>query len=272
MKIKTLLLVCALFLFFGCKKSDKSLSSKIEYEDIKVTQVKHYLNNPKYASYSFDINIQLPKITPDTLFKDLRKTIIENIFNVNIDTTTINQAINQYIAEKTDAFGEPGVQRFMSEDNQYELWSKLNCKFIYAKDNLCSYKIHEDNYTAGAHPYQEVFYMNYDLLEKKKLNFEDIFIPSTQTDLTLKEMLINQLKKQEKAQTISDLNLFDVVTPKDFKVSQMVYFDSLDIVFAYAQYDVRAYAYGAPEIKLQISQVMNYFTDDFKKRHFTPTK
>lgn len=271
MKIKILLLISALFIFNGCKKQEKSLSSKVEYEDIKVKEVKFYQNNPKYANYSFDINIQLPKIISDTLFKDFRKTIIEHIFNVNSDTININLAINNYIQEKSEAFQEPGVDRFMNKDNQYKLYSNLNCKFIYNKDNLCSYKILEDNFTGGAHPYQEVYYLNYDLSLNKKLNFEDIFISTSIDDITLKEMLINQLMKQEKAKTITDLNLFDVESPKDFKVSQMIYFDSLDIVFAYAQYDVRAYAYGAPEIKLPINLLTKYFTEDFKKR-FLPTK
>ena len=271
MKIKILLLISALFIFNGCKKQEKSLSSKVEYEDIKVKEVKFYQNNPKYANYSFDINIQLPKIISDTLFKDFRKTIIEHIFNVNSDTINIDLAINSYIHEKSEAFQEPGVDRFMNKDNQYKLYSNLNCKFIYNKDNLCSYKILEDNFTGGAHPYQEVYYLNYDLSLNKKLNFEDIFISTSIDDITLKEMLINQLMKQEKAKTITDLNLFDVENPKDFKVSQMIYFDSLDIVFAYAQYDVRAYAYGAPEIKLPKNLLTKYFTEDFKKR-FLPTK
>lgn len=271
MKIKILLLISTLFIFVGCKKQEKTLSQKLEYEDIKVKEVKFYQNNPKYANYSFDINIQLPKIISDTLFKDFRKTIIEHIFNVNSDTININLAINNYIQEKSDAFQEPGVDRFMNKANQYKLWSNLNCKFIYNKDNLCSYKILEDNFTGGAHPYQEVYYLNYDLSLNKKLNFEDIFIPTSIDDLTLKEMLIKQLIKQEKAKTIADLNLFDVESPKDFKVSQMIYFDSLDIVFAYAQYDIRAYAYGAPEIKLPINLLTKYFTEDFKKR-FIPTK
>jgi len=91
----------------------------------------------------------------------------------------------------------------MNKNNQYKLWSNLNSKFIYNKDNLISYKILEDNFTGGAHPYQEVYYMNYDLSLNKKLNFEDIFIPTSIDDITLKEMLLNQLMKQEKAKTRS---------------------------------------------------------------------
>ncbi len=268
MKGRYLLFISALFLFIGCKNKNNDMSSKIEYEDIKVKEVIYYMNNPKNASYSFDINIQLPKIISDTLFKDLRQTIIEHIFNLDNDTANIDLLISQYIKEKTDAFQEPVVDRFVNNKNQYQLYSNLNCKFIYNKDNLCSYKIHEDNYTAGAHPYQEVYYLNYDLSLNKKLNFEDIFVESSLNDIKLKEMLIAQLMKQEKAKTINELNLFDVETPKDFKISQMIYFDSLDIVFAYAQYDVRAYAYGAPEIKLPISELKSYLKEDFKEKFF----
>lgn len=272
MKFKIILLISTLFIFAGCNKQEKTLSQKLEYEDIKVKEVKFYQNNPKFANYSFEINIQLPKIVSDTLFKNLKKTIIEHIFNNDNDSININLAIKNYIQEKSDAFQEPGVERFMNKDNQYKLWSNLNCKFIYNKDNLCSYKILEDNFTGGAHPYQEVYYLNYDLSLNKKLNYEDIFIANSIDDVTLKEILINQLMKQEKAKNISDLNLFDVESPKDFKVSQMVYFDSLDVVFAYAQYDIRAYAYGAPEIKLPVNQLTKYFTESFKKRFSTAKK
>jgi len=67
MKIKILLLISTLFIFAGCKKQEKTLSQKIEYEDIKVKEVKFYQNNPKFANYSFDINIQLPKIISEPL-------------------------------------------------------------------------------------------------------------------------------------------------------------------------------------------------------------
>ncbi|MDD2529843.1 MAG: DUF4163 domain-containing protein [Bacteroidales bacterium] len=271
MKGRFLILISALFILVGCKK-EKNLSSKIEFENTNIKEIKYYQDNPKNASYSFEINIQLPKIISDTVFKDFRKSIIEHIFNVQTENNDIDLAISQYIQEKTDAFQEQGVDRFADQSNPYQLWSNLNCKFIYNKDNLCSYMIHEDNFTGGAHPYQEVYYLNYDLERKKKLGFEDIFIPTTPNDLALKEMLINQLMKQEKAKTIADLNLFDVESPKDFKISQMVYFDSLDIVFAYAQYDVRAYAYGAPEIKLPVNQVSKYFKEDFKERFFPSKK
>lgn len=269
MKIKNLLLFLLVVLFFlGCNKTKTPLES-MEIEEVKVNEIKYYEDNPKYASYKFDISIQLPKCLQDTIVCKLRKTIIESIFNVNIDTTDLKTAINRYMLEKADMFQEPEVTRLRNNRGTNQMWSNLECKFIYSKKDLSSYKIFEEYFTGGAHPNKDRYYFNYDFSLGKKLNNEDIFKSTAKNDIRLKEILLKQLMKQENAKQVSDLNLFDVKSPKDFMISPIVYFDSANVVFSYGDYDVRAYAYGAPEIKIPIKQAMEFFNEDFKKRHFS---
>ncbi|MFA6806785.1 MAG: RsiV family protein [Bacteroidales bacterium] len=268
MKIKNLLLLLSIVLFFiGCSKTKTSLE-KMEIEDVRINQTKYYEDNPKYASYKFDIDIKLPKCNDDTTICQLRKTIIESIFNVNIDTTNLESTINLYMLEKADLFQEPGVSNLKNNNGTNQMWTNLKANFVYTDKNLCSYIINEEYFTGGAHSNKVKYYFVYDFSTGKKLDNEDIFIPNIKENLSLKKILLNQLMKQENAKQISELNLFDVESAKDFMISPIIYFDSANLVFAYGDYDIRAYAYGAPEIKIPISQAKIFLREDFKKRHF----
>ena len=77
------------------------------------------------------------------------------------------------------------------------------------------------------------------------------------------------MMKQEKAKQISDLNLFDVKSSKDFIISPIIYFDSTNLIFVYGDYDIRAYVYGPTEIKIPIKEAKPFLREDFKKRHFS---
>ena len=269
MKIKNVLFLLSVVLFFlGCNKTKTSLES-MEIEEVKVNEIKYYEKNPKYASYKFDISIQLPKCQKDTIVCSLRKVIIESIFNINIDTTDTKTAINRYMLERADSFQEPEAIYLKNNRGTNQMWSKLDCKFVYSKKDLLSYKILEEYFTGGAHPNKDRYYFNYDFSLARKLNYEDIFKPTAKDDIRLKEILLKQLMKQENAKQIADLNLFDVESPKDFMISPIIYFDSANVVFSYGDSDIRAYAYGAPEIKIPIKQAMEFFKEDFKNRHFS---
>lgn len=268
MKTRNLLVLLSIVLFFiGCNKTKVGID-KMEFEDIQINQTKHYEDNPKYASYKFDINIQLPKCLEDTNACKLRKIIIESLFNVNIDTTDLETSINLYMLEKTDFFQEPGVSHLKENRGSNQMWTNLKSNFVYIDKTLCSYVINEEYYTGGAHPNKLKYYFVYDFSLGKKLNTDDIFIPNITDNLSLKEILLNTLMKQEKAKQISDLNLFDVEAPKDFIVSPIVYFDSVNLIFSYGDYDIRAYAYGPAEIKIPIKEAKQFLREDFKKRHF----
>ncbi|HHT03826.1 MAG TPA: DUF3298 domain-containing protein, partial [Bacteroidales bacterium] len=123
--------------------------------------------------------------------------------------------------------------------------------------------------TGGAHPNKLKYYFVYDFSLRKKLNNEDILIPNIKDNLSLKELLLNQMMKQEKAKQISDLNLFDVKSSKDFIISPIIYFDSTNLIFVYGDYDIRAYVYGPTEIKIPIKEAKPFLREDFKKRHFS---
>lgn len=268
MKIKNLLLILSVVLFFtGCNKTKNPLE-EMEFEEYKISHTKFYEDNPKYVSYEFDINIQLPKCLEDTNACNLRKTIIESIFNVNIDTTDLESATNLYMLEKTDMFQEPGVSHLKNNRGTNQMWTNLKANFVYTDKHLCSYLIFEEYFTGGAHPNKLKYYFVYDFSLGKKLNNEDIFIPNLKDNLRLKEILLNQLMKQENAKQISDLNLFDVESAKDFMISPIIYFDSANLVFAYGDYDIRAYVYGSTEIKIPIKEAKQFLREDFKKRHF----
>ena len=268
MKTRNLLVLLSIVLFFiGCNKTRTSVD-KMEFEEFKISHTKFYEDNPKYANYKFDISIQLPKCLEDTVACRLRKTIIESLFNVNMDTTDLGTSVNLYMLEKTDFFQEPGVSHLKEDRGSNHMWTHLNSNFVYIDKTLCSYIINEEYYTGGAHPNKLKYYFVYDFTLGKKLNTEDIFIPNIKDNLSLKEILLNQMMKQEKAKQISDLNLFDVESSKDFIISPIVYFDSVNLIFSYGDYDIRAYVYGPTEIKVPIKEAKQFLREDFKKRHY----
>lgn len=267
MKIKILLFLLSIVLFFaGCNKTKTSIEN-MKIDEIKHSETLYYEDNPEYASYEFDIDIELPKCAQDTNVCKLRKTIIESIFNVNTDTIDLDSSIDYYILEKSDLFQEPGVNYL--KNGIYQMWTILKANFVYKENDLCSYLVHEEYFTGGAHPNKLKYYFVYDFSIGKKLDSEDIFTPNIKDNLVLKKILLNQLMKQEKAEQLSDLNLFDVESPEDFMVSPIVYFDSENLVFFYGDYDIRAYAYGPAEIPIPLSQAKAFLSEDFKQRHFS---
>lgn len=268
MKIQNLLLVFSLLLFFlGCNELKTPLE-RMEIEEVKLIETKYYENNPEYASYKFGIDIELPKCLKDTNTCNLRKIIIESIFNVNTDTIDLKSSIKAFMIMKSQLFQEPGSIHLKNNNGTNQMWTNLKACFVYNDEDLCSYRIYEEYFTGGAHPNKLIYYFVYDFSLGKKLDNEDIFIPNIKDNLNLKEVLLKQLMKQEKANKISDLHLFDVKSSKDFTISPIIYFDSLNLVFSYGDYDIRAYAYGPAEIKLPINQAMIFLKEDFKKRHF----
>ncbi len=258
-KLGLLGLILIVFAAVSCNKKELRLQD-MEVEEISISETKYYEDNPDYASYKVGINIQLPVSSQGDIFLRLKDSIIAQTFYLEYDSkeSSLDEGVKQYIDEKTEIMYEPDSEFLRDNRASNHFWTNLEGSFVYQKDWLASYRVGEDNYLGGAHPFRYTYHFNYDIDSGEVIRIEDILNKDFLEGGELRDMLISQLLIQEEAESLEEIGIFDFMLGDklpDFPISNNVYFIDDTLVFFYGQYEIRAYVYGETRIKIPLKDL-----------------
>ena len=223
--MRTLLLLFAILLLSVISLSAQSY--KINMKKYEVTDsIKRY-----------DIHLEYPEISgyPDAEAQE--------IFNKQVYTDIMNT--------KDEFLNEAAPENLFSPDMLNELWAGYD--EVFKNNEIISIVGTNYFYTGGAHGMQLVYPLNYDLKNKKFLELTDVF----------EGKYLDFLSEFSRKQLTKDLEEADAEwikggTTPDVENFDCFVFNKDTVTITFQSYQVAAYVFGQPEVKILWKDLMPY--------------
>lgn len=169
--------------------------------------------------------------------------IIENKINVLYPTTTYSK-LNNIISNSIDSIINKYIDYGKSNLDMSTNYSLDITYESYSYDNYISYVFFVSMYTGGAHPNNKIFTINFNILENKVINIDDII----RNELTL-EYLSKESREilGENKSIGKDKNSIDMMmngTKADKLNFRNFAFSKAGLVLYFEQYQVAPYSSG----------------------------
>lgn len=118
----------------------------------------------------------------------------------------------------------------------------------YGMENVLNYRLDDEEFTGGAHPYTTTTILRFNMLTGDFISLDQIVPLAKQQKL--KELLLAKLMKDKHASTMEELNQLGFLDITDMFVSKNFSLGEDSIEFYYNEYEIAPYAYGPCIIRL----------------------
>lgn len=121
------------------------------------------------------------------------------------------------------------------------------------KDNCLVYLIDLNMFEGGAHGIRQQLVMNFDSETGKQITYDSLFVKGH--EYRLREMLLEELKKQTDTNTLDELHAKDYLLTMDIYAPQNFILGDDEITFIYNPYEIAPYDKGNTELTLSYSKL-----------------
>ncbi len=186
----------------------------------------------------------------DSLEKSYANLSVENLRN-GIRDTFFASYLEMLADEKPDSTGEASFMLNYAES--------ASISIIFNEKSLLSVGYGTYSYTGGAHGNHATTIATYDLVQKKSLTLNDIFLPNSEK--TINKTLANAVRRQFNMKVNEPLSnkLFGnaVESTSNFCITPK------GILFLYNPYEIAAYAMGEIELFIPFQEIKSIVNPRF---------
>ncbi len=233
------LLFCSVSLY-SCKK-DLTFENK---KYIKKSELNCTENCP-------EINITVPvasnlPIVADSINKKLLSIITDIVY---LDEKTLENPTYQLLADNFIQSYENLKKEFPSDSFGWE--ADIKARVIYQSDKLINLELNYYSFTGGAHGYQGLTSLVFDLKTGKYLTLENLIKDESQ----FHQFVENKFREKYRILPNENINSTGLMFENDtFALPQNVFFQEKGILLYYNTYEVAAYVDGPKEVFIPFSE------------------
>lgn len=234
--------------------------------------VSYKLSNGKQCAVKTSTLITYPSAYKDsTSTKNLVALFSSSILDINIDSTSIDGAFQQYLKNILGQFGSNTTSDIEDcatetcEDNDFtsdfsEYCYDIKITPMYNSKNIISFCKEEITKRDGKTTMTSRYYFNFDLASISRLDLNNIFSEEDISQITqlLKEQLMAQLKftNEDDLYEAGYFNLDNLVANNNFLISNE------GISWYYLPYEIACFSIGETKIMLPYSTISQYINDN----------
>ena len=248
----------ASLLFAACSSNGGGIFSSTDYDidEAKVTKIVNITNEEDVPKCHISLSVKYIK------GDDARATNINNAIERRLfmfDSLAMQQAVDSFANFYTREYQKNMAPLYREDraDESKRAWYEYNYKVVtetkQGKDDCLIYIIDLDMYEGGAHGIRQQLVMNFDAKTGKQITYDDIFVQGY--SYRLREMLLDELKKQTDTNTLDELHAKDYLLTMDIYAPQNFIVGDDEITFIYNPYEIAPFTKGNTELTLSYSKM-----------------
>lgn len=230
--------------------------SNIDIEEAKATKVVTITNEDNAPKCQVSLKVKYVKGN-DERAASINNAIEQRLFM--FDSLTMQQAVDSFANYYTTAY-QKNIAPLYREDRAdetkkawYEYKYEIETDTQRGKDDCLVYIIDLDMYEGGAHSIRQQLVMNFDGKTGKQITYHDLFVQGY--SYTLRELLLDELKKQTDTNTLDELHEKDYLLTMDIYPPQNFILGDDEITFIFNPYEIAPYEKGNTELTLSYSKL-----------------
>lgn len=255
---KTISTIVAVMFLTACGGNGNSIfgDSSFDMNEAKVTKVVPVVDQEDAPTCRINLQVKYVK-GDDERARNINNAIEQRLFMY--DSLTMQQAVDSFANFYTSEYQKnmAPLYREDADDDTKHAWYE----FIYeietdtqsGKDGCLVYIINLNMYEGGAHGIYQQLTMNFDEKTGKQITYDDLFVQGY--EYRLREMLLDELKRQTKTSTLEELQEQDYLFAMDIFAPQNFILGKDGIIFIYNPYEIAPYAKGNTELTLTYSKL-----------------
>ena len=224
--------------------------------EAKARQVVSIVNEENAPKCQVSLNVKYVK-GDDERSHAINNAIEQYLFR--FDSLTMQQAVDSFATFYTKEYQKNMVPLYREDRGDetkrawYEYQYEIETETKSGKDGCLVYIIDLDMYEGGAHGIRQQLVMNFDQKTGKRITYDDLFVQGYQH--TLRELLLEELKKQTDTNSLDELHEQDYLLTMDIYAPQNFILGDDEITFIYNPYEIAPYAKGNTELTLSYSEL-----------------
>ncbi len=263
-------LLMVAFTMASCNGNKAGENMEITTDSVRIERV-DLLNNDTSRACSVTIQFSYVTHAREAGLKDsINRELVRELLGSRYEKMEVAQAVDSFTTNYIASYKKEMAQLLEGESAHlfegavavFNYQKMLNNRMIYNRYNLVTFRADLYEYTGGAHGMSNSFLFNFDLNTGKRITLNDVFIDKYEERLN--EMLTRQLMKNNKVNSVKELEELGYFITSPIFPAENFYFDKNDMVFLYNPYEIAPYAMGTTEIKLSVSEL------DFLIRDHSP--
>ncbi len=258
MKKNNIIIGLAALLMTACGDNGGGLFSGngFDTDEAKVTKVVNITDEENAPKCHIALNVKYVK-GDDERAKTVNNAIEQRLFMM--DSLTMQQAVDSFANLYTSDYRKNMAPLYREDKGDetkrawYEYKYEVTTETKAGKDGCMVYIINLDMYEGGAHGISQQLVMNFDAKTGRQLKYDDIFVQGH--EFRLREMLLDELKKQTDTNTLDELHAKDYLLTMDIYAPQNFILGDDEVTFIYNPYEIAPYAKGNTELTLSYSKL-----------------
>lgn len=258
MKKNNIIIGIAALLMTACGGNGGGLFSGngFDTDEAKVTKVVNITDEENAPKCHIALNVKYVK-GDDERAKTVNNAIEQRLFMM--DSLTMQQAVDSFANLYTSDYRKNMAPLYREDKDDetkrawYEYKYEVTTETKAGKDGCMVYIINLDMYEGGAHGINQQLVMNFDAKTGRQLKYDDIFVQGH--EFRLREMLLDELKKQTDTNTLDELHAKDYLLTMDIYAPQNFILGDDEVTFIYNPYEIAPYAKGNTELTLSYSKL-----------------
>ncbi len=258
MKKNNIIIGIAALLMTACGDNGGGLFSGngFDTDEAKVTKVVNITDEENAPKCHIALNVKYVK-GDDERAKTVNNAIEQRLFMM--DSLTMQQAVDSFANLYTSDYRKNMAPLYREDKGDetkhtwYEYKYEVTTETKAGKDGCMVYIINLDMYEGGAHGISQQLVMNFDAKTGRQLKYDDIFVQGH--EFRLREMLLDELKKQTDTNTLDELHAKDYLLTMDIYAPQNFILADDEVTFIYNPYEIAPYAKGNTELTLSYSKL-----------------
>lgn len=230
--------------------------SSIDIEEAKAVKAVAITNEDNVPQCQVNLQVKYVK-GDDERARNINNAIEQRLFMY--DSLQMQQAVDSFANFYTKEY-QKNMAPLYREDRAdetkrawYEYKYVIETDTRRGKDGCLVYIIDLDMYEGGAHGIRQQLAMNFDEKTGKQITYDDLFVQGYQ--YTLRELLLEELKKQTDTNTLDELHAKDYLLTMDIYAPQNFILGDDEITFIYNPYEIAPYDKGNTELTLSYSKL-----------------
>lgn len=206
------------------------------------------------------ITVQWPRRFGDSDVKSLQDTILAHTFVT--PKASVDSCIVDFISRPI-GFGEYALEKVdfepVFDETTRVLSTNTSVKSVGFCEKYVVFKVEHDEYRGGNHPSYFASFINYDLKNKRVVNFNSLFKDNSDDQLLeiLKQALISNYFCTNLEEVAEKSGIFI----SDLFVSHEVYLTGDEIVFFFNPYEIGPWVIGTVEIPVPVVTLADCLSD-----------
>ena len=252
------IIVVAAILFTACGSNSGSVFSlsSFDFDEAKVTKVVPVANEENAPKCQVNLQIKFVKGN-DERTRNINNAIEQRLFM--FDNLTMQQAADSFANFYTSEYKKNMAPLYREDKNDvqkhawYEYHYEIETDTQEGKDGCLVYIVNLNMYEGGAHGISQQLTMNFDEKTGKPITYDDLFVQGH--EYRLREMLLEELKKQTQTNSLEELHEQDYLLTMDIYAPSNFILGNDGITFIYNPYEIAPYAKGNTELTLSYSRL-----------------